>query len=74
MMDLDPFFAEVMPYISNFIKVKKLLIELQSQSKDLSELQSALETKITTQEYSEATMQTDLKIIIQFLEKKSSRP
>ncbi|MFX0114693.1 MAG: hypothetical protein ACFFB3_09100 [Candidatus Hodarchaeota archaeon] len=70
MVDLDPFFAEVMPYISNFAKIKKLLIELQSQMEDLSELQSALEAELAAQEPGETTMQTDLRIIIQFLEKR----
>ncbi|MFQ5979469.1 MAG: hypothetical protein ACE5OZ_15185 [Candidatus Heimdallarchaeota archaeon] len=70
MMALAPLFAEVMPYISNFATIKELLLELQSQTNDLNALQSALEGKLTTQEYSDATLQTDLRIIIQFLDKK----
>ncbi|MHA2232097.1 MAG: hypothetical protein ACXAB4_06380 [Candidatus Hodarchaeales archaeon] len=71
MMALAPLFAEIMPYISNFSKIKELLLELQSQTTDLNALQLALEEKMIAQEYSDATMQTDLRIIIQFLEKKN---
>ncbi len=69
-MELDPLFADVMPYLANFAEIKKLLLELQSQTKDLNELYAALEDRISSQEYNDPTFQTDLRIILQFLDKK----
>ncbi|MHA2370164.1 MAG: hypothetical protein ACXADX_15225 [Candidatus Hodarchaeales archaeon] len=72
-MELDPLFADVMPYLANFAEVKKLLLELQSQTKDLNELYAALEDRISSQEYSDPTFRTDLRIILQFLDKKKQK-
>ena len=70
-MEVDPRFTEIMPYICNLSKIKDLLNELQSRTCDLKELQSALEEKLVSYKDDDPTLRTDLKIIIQFLDKKT---
>ena len=68
MVDEFSLFVEIMPYMSNYEKIKDFLSRLKN--KDINEIITALENLLEVEESKDPTIFTDIKIIIDYLKKK----